>query len=207
MVNNGKFSLMEHDPWVGSGYETGIEGQRIAIIGFSHHNEKEEGEDRASFSKEVVEDVITGEERYAFFTQIRNYFGFDDHSNFWNRVMFFNYLPECVGSDDERYGYGTEEQHILAKDRFLRLIRMEYPPHKVLVFTVKGWEACPPTREEELEDGVCRPLGADFPGFTYGTYDANGQIVMAFRLRHPQGANGELMRRAIQHILAMPNYA
>ncbi|HYW93069.1 MAG TPA: hypothetical protein VFA95_11540 [Gammaproteobacteria bacterium] len=138
---------------------------------------------------------------YAFFRQVRQYFGEDDIERFWNRVLFFNFLPNCVGSDDERYAFGTAEQRRRGKQRVLDIFGT-HRPHKALVFTRKGWEQFPPTREE-AEGSECKKLGASFGDFTWGTYPVRGFTVTAFGLRHPQYAPFEHMHDAVQHILSL----
>jgi hypothetical protein len=195
--------MIEHIPWCGSDYQAGIDGQRIAIMGYSHHVEED---DSNEVTRQVVQSVIDGEksgaDQYAFFCRIRDYFGFTSHREFWNRVLFFNYLADRVGKDEDRFKSGTDEQIKCATTRFDRII-CKWRPAKVLVFTKKGWMQMPETREEKAG---CRQneLGPAFHGFERGSYDADGHIVMAFGLRHPQGARKEVMRRAVQYILALP---
>jgi hypothetical protein len=192
---------IEHKPWVGSLYKTvGINGKRIAIVGHSHW-----GDD---CTIKVVSHVITGEYKIWFFSSIRNYFGFSDNADFWNRVMFFNYLPHSVGTEEQRYNSGTKEQIERAKTRLLRILAEEPSPQKVFVFTDnermgKGWSTFPETREEEGGNSPMQ-LGAEFGKFSWGTYHIGDHIVMAFGLRHPQGASGKQMRHVVQHILALP---
>jgi hypothetical protein len=199
-------NLIEHKPWVGPLYRPeGINGQRIAIVGHFHHG----NEDNNQFTIETVAGMLNGEYTIPFFSTIRNYFGFEDNGDFWNRVMFFNYLPDCVGGAEERYNSGTEQQIMRAKARFLRILA-DNLPEKVFVFSNnerlgKGWPTLPPTCEEEASEG-CIALGTQFPRFSWGTYrTAAGHIAMAFGLRHPQGASSLLMRDAVEHILSMPN--
>jgi hypothetical protein len=196
--------MVEHTPWVGEEYNAGIEGQRLAIVGYSHW--LGEGEkDSSDCTRTVISKVIGAEEEFdhiPFFVQIRNYFNFASHSDFWNRVLFFNYISECIGAREERYETATPDQIERAKVRFLRIIQ-ERLPHKVLVFTTKGWPGLPATLEEQKPSGRAPRLAAEFGGFEWGTYKTNGHLVMAFGLRHPQGASGKLMRRVVQHILTM----
>lgn len=190
-------ATIEHKPWKGPNYtEGGINGQRIAIVGHSHHGDN----DTDNFTLETMSDVISGREHYGFFDKIPNYFGFQDNADFWNRVVFFNYLPDCVGPDEERYKYGTTDQIKRAKERFLRLLA-EYCPQKVFVFGKTMWKELPPSREE----GPNNPLG-DFKcdGFFWCTYEADGQVVMVFNLEHPERAPKERQTRAVQQIVAMP---
>jgi len=193
--------MVEHRPWVGPTYGTGINGQRICIVGYSHHRGRGES-DSDDLTEWVVRQVIEGElGRNSFFPPIAGYFGFTDHGAFWDRVMFFNFLPDCIGETDQRYGTGGTDQTARGKERFLRIIREARPRlEKVFVFTTKGWRDLPRTIEEEA--GKERiPFGAEFPEFSWGTYAAGDHIVMAFGLRHPQYASKELMRSAVQQIL------
>ncbi len=105
-----------------------------------------------------------------------------------------------MGPDEKRYAYGTKDQIERAKKRFLDLLA-KYHPQKVFVFTKKMWENLPPSREE----GPNNPLGdIKCDGFSWCTYEADGQIVMAFNLEHPEFAPKERQTRAVQQILAMP---
>jgi|SRR5208283_3360609 len=194
--------MIEHAPWIGMNYQIGISGQRICIVGHSHHHS---GPDREDFTIDIVYDFISGElKRNSFFPQIKGYFEILDDATFWNRVMFFNFLPDCIGSKNERYGAGTTEQLARGKERFLRIIRETKPNlEKVFVFTTKGWRNFPRTIEEVSGKGKI-PLSSEFPEFSWGTYAVGDHIVMAFGLRHPQGARGEVMKSAVRQILDKP---
>lgn len=187
---------MEHLPWIGPDYKFGLEGQRLAIVGYSHwlwdgHEDEIEG------TRHCIAKIVSGDERISFFTAIRNYFGYDSHDDFWRYVMFFNYLPNCVGGSSRRFGDGTAEQIGIAKKRFLRLIR-EGLPDKIFIFTSRRWAFPQP-------DGPLRQLHPEFSNFLCGTYIVNGHRSQAFFLRHPQGAGGELMRQAVKFILDRRN--
>ena len=98
--------MVEHGPWVGGEYQLeGLNGQRIAIVGYSHWYE-EGGKDDADVTTDVVAKVVRGEDSYEkirFFVEIRDYFGYGCHQDFWPRVLFFNYLSECIGTGPDRY--------------------------------------------------------------------------------------------------------
>lgn len=190
---------IEHQPWVGKEYSDGLDGQRIAIIGFSHHRAEDES-DTTSFTFDVMQEVID-RDPYAFFRQVRQYFDAKAVETFWNRVLFFNFLPDCVGSDNQRYGDGTPEQLQRGKQRVLKLFA-EHRPHKAFIFSKKAWENFPPAREE-ANGGNCPKLGPEFGGFSLGTYDTGGFVVTAFGLRHPERAPYESIHKAVQHILKL----
>ena len=50
-----------------------------------------------------------------------------------------------------------------------------------------------------------RILGSNFPQFSQCRYYVGGYQTTVFFLRHPQGASGDVMRRAVKYILDMPN--
>lgn len=170
----------------------------MAIVGYSHWVGNGDG-DHIEVTQECISKVVSGEFRTLFFTAVRNYFGYEKHEDFWRRVMFFNFLPNAIGGPGQRFGAGTEDQVNIARDRFLRLIR-ENLPNRVLIFTSRHW-AFP-----EI-DVPLQKLGQNFPSkFGYRQYAVGShEVTTAFFLRHPQGANKELMRRAVQHVLGWPN--
>jgi hypothetical protein len=185
--------MIEHEPWVGCHYKVGISGQRIALVGYSHYL-GDGDEDHTDGTITCIRRVMSGEWKIPFFTQIRNYFGYDDHRLFWPYIMFFNYLPCCVGGADQRYGHGTDEQRSVAQARLLTLLEQN-TPDKVLVFTRRHWA---------FPDTPCQNFGPEFPKFWYGTYCIRNHNIPTFFLRHPQGANRDLMRKAVKNVLDRP---
>jgi hypothetical protein len=194
--------VIDHEAWVGPLYKVGgLHGQRVAIVGYSHHRAAEE-EDKNDFTRMVVVGVVGGK-RLSFFTSISNAFAAEDGPAFWNRVVFFNYLPDCVGTDEERYKPGTPHQIERAKMRFLKIIG-ETEPQKVIVFSTKAWPMLPPTIEED-RGAPLQSLGPYLPDIHWGTYRTlTGAVVYAFGVRHPQGAPAAPLRAAVDRILAMP---
>ena len=177
--------MSDHDPWVGDRYQEGLQGQRVCIVGYSHHSSSDDP-DTTSF---VLRKVIDGS--YAdlrFFSDIMGYFGFSDAAQFWPRVMFFNFLPTNVGDADEKFSPGTNEQVASGAERAIRLYE-EHSVQKAFVFTRRGWSNHPATSEEKV--GTAPQLGQT--PFTWGHF---GKTV-GIGLRHPQGARGELMRLSV----------
>jgi len=184
--------MIEHTAWLGADYKFGIKNQRVAIVGYSHWGGESE-EDTAEGTRECMNRVISGEWKILFFTQIRNYFGYKDHERFWRSVMFFNFLPDCVGGPSQRFNNGTQEQIACGQERFLRLIR-EQQPEKAFIFTGRHW-VFPKTYAAQQQ------LGPNFPRFSLGQYRVCDHTVKAFFLRHPQGANGDLLRGAVSYAI------
>lgn len=195
MDQQGGSTAIEHAEWVGAHYEAGIQGQRIAVVGFSHWGDAV-GE-HPDFTRDVVSEVREGRS-HTFFDRIQEYFGHRGDYSFWDKVVFFNFIPDLVGGPDQRYAYGTPEQHNRGRERFLRIVGCRHP-EKVVVFSRKTWDALGPFREGD--DGPHR-LGLDLPAdFNWGRYERDGHVAAAFGLRHPQGASTEEMTRAVEQIL------
>lgn len=199
--------MSEHRPWVGRLFDDGIDGQRIAIVGHSHHQETPDVDE--GMTEGLVSRIVEKTQKAPhFFTCVRNYFGHSSHADFWPRVIFFNFLPDHIGNHARKYAHGSLDQLNRGKDRFNRIL-LKHCPHKVIVFSNspgKGWETLPPSLEQDqgIESGDF-PLGPDFPStFRQCTYMSGGRHVLAFGLRHTQGANGEIMRRAIRRIMDIP---
>jgi len=191
--------MIEHTPWVGREYERGIEGQRIAVVGHSHHMTPPE-DDRLSATTECILKVISGEyDNIQFFKIIRGYFGDQSAHDFWHRVMFFNFIPNSIGPSENRFAFGKPEQLEAGRQRVLTLIG-EHRLDKMMVFSTKAWNEFPHTREKELS-GLNTPLAPEMPKFTWGTYPYSGGLTTAVGLRHTMGAEGDLMKQAVRQAL------
>lgn len=196
--------MIEHEPWIGLHYKTkkGIEGQLIAVVGHSFWRGNGQN-DSNSKTHDVLSSVVDGS-RIRFYSQLRSYFGFHSDAEFLSRVLFINFLPECVGQD-ERFRKGSTKEIERARTRFMNILR-KHKPHKVIVFSNsagKGWRTLPDTDEERAGDRLFRLGPGVLNTFTWGTYRISGHTVVAFGLRHPQGANSRHMKKAVHHILAM----
>ncbi len=181
--------MVEHTPWRGPSYKTGIGGQKLAIVGYSHYLQPDDTDDDDFTRQVIIKDVLDRKRDLFFFNQIAGYFGMD--LDFWQHVIFFNFLPACIGFVEDKFREGTPHQLALGKVRALKVINDE-KPDKVFVFTKKGWLAFPPTDQSFP------------PEFRWGTYQLSGHPVTACGLRHPQGADGEMMRKAVGTVMAMP---
>ncbi|PZU71071.1 MAG: hypothetical protein DI540_01055 [Sphingobium sp.] len=176
----------EHRCWLGGSYNAGIDGQRVAICGFSHYSD--EGDD-PDLTNIVLTDVMNGA-RYRFFVSIAQAFGFEDAVSFWPRVLFFNFIPTSVGVSADRYSAGSADQIERGKARVLRLID-EHRPDKLFVFSRKAWDNFPLTVEEMRGEPLHGAL-------KWGIYERqSGRKTVAIGLRHPQFARAEELRAAV----------
>jgi|SRR5579862_6248784 len=140
--------MIEHGPSIGRYYEQGIRGEKIAIVGYSHYR-KPEHFDHEDFTQSTINHVLTGKQSGdSFFPAIPQYFGYVDKASlvtFWNSVLFFNFIPECIGTSAEKHRNGTLEQIRSGRTRFIRILS-ERQPSRVFVFTRKGWASMPRNR-------------------------------------------------------------
>lgn len=181
----------EHKPFKGSEYEQGINGKKIAIVGYSfwHDGEYPDSEDWSSFT---LSKVMSGAWKPRFFSAIRNSFGFSTHPEFWSRVLFFNYVPTMIGTGAERFATATDEEAAIANTRFERIVD-EHRPDLVFVFTKK-------TQLGSL--GVAfKPLPEPLQMFVQAERSVSGHTSRIVRLRHPQGANGSALKQAISRMM------
>ncbi|MEY9770195.1 hypothetical protein [Sinorhizobium fredii] len=182
---------IEHLPFEGKNYNEGISGRKIAIVGYSHHHDDPSG-DNTEFTRFTIRQVISGQWKPRFFTVIRNSFGYSSHDEFWNKVLFFNYVPMMIGVGAERYKWANEEQADIANARFLRVLD-DYAPDCVFVFTKK-------TRLGALDLDFA-PMPSPLQSFVAATRSTPAAKSVISRLRHPQGANGHDLRVAIRTAL------
>lgn len=193
--------MIEHKVWRGPNWKQGIKGQRIAIMGYSHHRDPKHV-DNNQFTIGVVSKFLNDDlARNAIFTTIPGYFGYSDRAEFWNSVWFFNFIPECIGTDNEKYATASPDQIERAQKRFMKILQKE-AIQKVFVFTKKGWCNCPYT-DEEKKDKDCASLSPDSEkDVTWGKYSIGKRKVLAFGFRHPQFASKMRMKLAVGRALS-----
>lgn len=198
--------MIEHEPWRGPKCASGIRGQRIAIVGYSHHRNAKDA-DNKNFTINVAENFLRGSsKRDALFPVVPGYFGFEDRRDFWCRVRFFNFIPCCIGTDDKKYAAANSDLINRAKERFIKILQTERPTiQKVFVFTTKGWSNRPNTDREDIEG--CPYLGPEFEKVTWGNYTFGRRTVLAFGMRHPLGAKKVKMIAAVREAMSRSHSA
>jgi hypothetical protein len=172
--------MIEHQPWKGSKYGQGIIGsKRIALVGHSHYLNPP---DYDGFTRYVVQGVMDGK-RLPFFTRIATWFGTQPNLLF-DQVIFFNYLPECVGAKIDKNKNGTREQYARGETRLLRILTA-CDVHKAIVFGLGLAELLPLPRQ--LSEGkTYRRLNTPPKHYYWHTYSVSKCIVPMFVLPHPQ---------------------
>jgi hypothetical protein len=188
--------VIEHRPWVGDRYAVeGIDGQRIAIMGYSAYTPT----DYDGYTIECVSKVVSGADRtMRFFNVIPDYFN-RKAADFYARIVFFEFVPCAVGGPEQKFAVATPEQADAGRRRVLRIVQ-EHQVQKLLVLSAKAWSSMP-----LMVEAASGPL-ASLPGtgFRMGTYNIDGFRPIAVGLRHPQFARKAIMQAAVQAALALP---
>ena len=198
----------EHAIWQGAHYRQARE--KWAIIGFSHYDRDWTQPDRscsgldarrADFTLQLLTQTVQGQCDLRFFRDIAKAFGMADREarqSFWNKVVFFNYLPHCV-EGHEMYRTATYTERTRANERFREALAT-YQPHRVFVFSKKAWKLLPPTEEAKAGQPL-RPLSV--LTYVYGTYTTGTERSLACCLQHPTHADHSLLRRGVSAFLGI----
>jgi hypothetical protein len=188
---------IEHAIWQPKAGSRGINGEHIAIVGYSHFYNPKKEVDRTDLTCDVLQRISCGLEKQSFFTSVRNYFDFSDSADFWGNVFFFNFVPNCIGNGDQRFNSASPKQVELGQERVLRIIKDEHKIQRIFVFSRKAWRDFPPTIEEDRHQ-PCHPLFRNSREPSWGTYRSGDRHILACGFEHPLGANGKSMRDAIR---------
>jgi hypothetical protein len=173
----------------------GIDGQRIAIMGYSAWTPN----DHDGYTIESVSNVISGAwQNVQFFQAIARYFEMPA-ADFYRHVVFFEFVPCAIGGGEQRYGVATPEQTDAGRKRMLRIVQ-EQRVQKLFVFSAKAWSIMP-SMVDIVPGSPSSSPGVDR---CVGTYDFDGLRTLAIKLRHPQYAPKAKMRAAVQTAIALP---
>lgn len=95
--------MRNFDPWVGSEYQSGLNGVRVLILGESHYGKPPE---REGFTAAIIKNYgQTKRSRFFSITQrlvsldeSRGYVSSLRRREFWEKVAFYNFVQEFVGA-------------------------------------------------------------------------------------------------------------
>lgn len=148
------------DPWVGSCYNSGINGKKIMVMGHVHVcdgcDECGINEKCASFTKDVVKDYIkwreTGEvpspgyEGWlrTFLNFAKAFFGYEpnfkeEKCELWDKVLFYNYVQTAVS---EWYHKPNSIDYKRSQVPFMEVIN-EYEPDIIIVWGSNAFNETP----------------------------------------------------------------
>ena len=96
-------------PWIGSNYfSDGLYGKKILILGESHYISTPVSD---HFTIEIIENQINNKQVVKFFNKIERllsnheqtfHMSQTDRDNFWNKVVFYNYIQEPFNKPREK---------------------------------------------------------------------------------------------------------
>ena len=203
-------------PWKGDNYEGLFLGKKLLILGDSHYCAKDENRNDACRSKgdcsydcmnercyKMTYDLIRGEymeyrsgraksagHLQTILTFEKNLFGYtpspQESLNFWNSVIFYNYIQHSQYRPRERRKTNAEE--IGDYREAFRKVLAEYKPDYIIIWSkflfTKDWL---PNGAPESPDYT---LKAEYNGVIYDTPVRtfkldNGELIPAIIIQHP----------------------
>lgn len=121
-------------PWIGSGYSTGINGEKILILGETHYDEEPFGDQDgdSDYTQKVVSKILHSKEQIRFFKVIGELF-YDDWTTIWNQVAFANLIQFVIekGSQPTPCQIST----VTAFYKYLNILK----PDKAIVCSSRAW--------------------------------------------------------------------
>lgn len=171
------------NPWVGENYNSSslFKGKKLVILGESHYGYHEcNDEDKFSATKNVIDEYLKGDSLYdgRIFTSLckiclgKDHLEKEDKIQFFNSIVFYNYLQESVGEPGDR---PTDEQWKQSQSAFLEILEM-YKPDYLLVLGKELWFKLPEgggkLEDSPFEYSWIYPL-------------SNGHKVLATYVYHP----------------------
>jgi len=166
-------------PFVGRsyGYRSAF-GIPVLVLGESHYTDSARKSFPSSFTCDVMDDVISGDE-YRFFTQASKTFLGEksvDPKTFWNSVAFYNFIQTVV----EKGKRPKAEMWRDAERPFLEVLEALKPrPRLIAVFGYGTWE-CTPCHGKNAKS--ITHLGQKVPCYDFGSGDS---WSLAPKLKHP----------------------
>lgn len=133
-------------PWVGREYGSKSKwGVAVMVLGESHHCGTSADECNQNLTIELIKGVICGRERHAFWAKTRRLFcgrdsAADQSAEFWNSVIFYNYVQESVGTGPRLRP--SSQKWAGGGPAFLEVVE-RYRPGLVLALGRKLWDELP----------------------------------------------------------------
>lgn len=184
-------------PFVGDSYEYGISfdeegklvlgteempGKKVLVLGESHYCE--DGDVVPSFTRDVMEYFLEAKKgenwqrwmntfmkfQRAFYNDVTD---FNDKIQFWNHVIFFNYLQVPLQIPRESGNYVDYEKSALP---FFQVLKI-YKPDYVVVWGYRLYS--------NLPNKYGRSIGTLSSGIEVWEYNINGIIIKVLPIYHP----------------------
>jgi hypothetical protein len=148
----------------------------VLVLGESHYTATSRKSFPSSFTRDVMDDVISGEE-WKFFTRVSETFRGErsvDPRTFWNSVAFYNFIQTVIKKNTRP----TAQMWRDAERPFLEVLEA-LRPRLVAIFGFQTWENTP------CHGRNAKPithLGHEVPCYEFGCGDS---WSLAPKLRHP----------------------
>lgn len=166
-------------PWRGNTYGAGSQWKlRVMVLGESHYGTNS----RQSLTIDCVTDIIPGDWRHPFWTKVASLFcgptpAAQRAAEFWNSVLFYNYIQELVGEGPG--GRRSRQMWQRGAAGFLEVVTY-YEPDFLLVLGKTLWSQLP----EKGHSGPEIRLPDDRSRETW-VYPHGSGAALAVAINHP----------------------
>ncbi|MBP8232866.1 MAG: hypothetical protein KAY22_11225 [Rhizorhabdus sp.] len=167
-------------------------------MGYSHHADV----DHENVTIETAQLASTGQmQKFPFFARLPTYLNLD-RADFWQQVVFLNFVPTAIGDASRRYAWASREMHERGFERLKRMIATHRPTHIFVVTPKPDADHYAPFRIRDL--GPYSAQRFDAAGRPVKILDASveGHRTRITILPHPQAARTNQMRAAFSHALS-----
>ena len=123
-------------PWIGENCLSGINNEKILILGESHYYEGEpfdNTQDVSDFTAKALQDIITKRTWIKFFNYVGQLFS-DDWTEIWKNVAFANLIQHVLEKGEQ-----PDAEHIKTVKTFYTYLEL-LKPDKVIVVSSRAWK-------------------------------------------------------------------
>jgi hypothetical protein len=199
---NWSDTKVKFEPWTGTQYKQGIEGQRVLVLGESHYHscdkDKECTDDisgeshHRNLTRDVVEHWKDKSHKSSVSYKIPKLFR-KSKSEFWDSVIFYNYLQEFAGPGA---GHRPKAKQWDDKDSAaaFQSVLDTYNPDRILVLGKDTWTYLPsneaalfrtpiPEPRLQLQNNIGSRNAGDEVAYWYSS--RFGNLALAMPVVHP----------------------
>ena len=177
----------EFKPWVGRNYQTGINGNRVMVLGESHYCAVQ-SDAHPNMTTEIISDLLDKNSEHEGYKNTYTKFeralagkplSTTEKEELWNRVIFYNYV-QCPISEARKAP--TNQEFDASEQPFFDILE-KYQPDNVLVWGKRLYNHLP-RKGYQLPD-----LEVNGDSFEVWAYElTNGHIVKLLSITHPSAA-------------------
>ena len=190
-------------PWVGKNYETGGNlGKKVMVLGDSHYLENK-SDATSNDTKEVVETFLNPNRDFAgwmnTFTKfersvLNKVLNQAEKAEFWNSIIFYNYLQEALSGPRADFDYGLYEKYF---EPFMEVLEV-YQPDIIIAWGQRLFTALPGGNGKDGE--LLNVENVPIKSWIYTL--KNGHQVKMYAIQHPSsGFSWEYWHKIIKTAL------